>query len=824
MDLLVLMDAPSGGDIERAKLLSGEHGMWLRDYISNGAGLNYRVRSVQHEPLTKKKLGKNDPPEWKAIIAEHIKMTGAKIVLVIGSLCFTAITGGSGISKANGKPFEQDGVIYIPCLNPNTLHHDEGARLAIQVAVERARQCVEYGGIPQNRDLSIRVVDDAQSADEFIGDLTGEISYDIETNSLYPWQRVNGKGEPEPAAIKALGFGTANHQWIILTPDHPDSTLSREAFDSLLERIDDALKRNHVSLIAHNGKFDFLWTMVHYGLDWLKHFDFDTMLAHYLLDENDRHGLKHIAQLLCGAPDWDVDKDTKQAKGKLSHFLRYLAHDLFYTRALKPVLEKMLKREPRVRGVFDLILMPCARMFTEIEYDGIFIDITKFDEAENYLLGELKAREEKLKRWGDIEWGSPKQLGALLYGKKADGGLGIKCPLKTDKGNNSTSESALNMIDHPCVGDLVAYRGAKQQLSFFIEGWKPFLDVKRIRGQELHYLHPSFKLHGTVTGRLSCEHPNLQQVPRDPRIRSLITAPLGWTLIECDLSQIELRIAAALAEERNMLQAFLTGVDVHWLTAIREIERGGGLKDLVVDTAKTWKQAKSMSYAEAIDVLLEMGPDAAAEINKEWKEYRKKAKAINFGYLYGMWWKKFKTYARDNYGVEITDDQAEASREFFFETYSGYPEWHKKQRRLVRRDGFVETLSGRRRRLPDALSKKDSPARGAAERQAINSPVQSLANEINLMAALQLRQEFGRDVVRISATVHDAILAMVRNDMVEKVFTRLLEIMKRPALMDVLGIELAVPIEAEGKIGPWGAGVSLKKWRKANVQGKSKQG
>jgi DNA polymerase-1 len=818
MDLLVLMDAPSGGDIERARLLSGEHGKWLRECISDKAGLTYEVRSVQHEPLTKKKLGKKDLIEWKAIIAEHIEKTGARVVLVIGSSCFTALTGSSGISKASGKPFEQDGVIYVPCVNPNLIYHDEKARWAVQVAVERARQCVEHQGLPQNRNLNIRVVDDEESRQAFLKDLSGEVSYDIETNSLYPWQKKNVKGEDEPAAIKALGFGTKNAQWVILTPEHPDSTLTPEAFDQLLEDIDHALRQNEVQLIAHNGKFDFLWTWVHYGLNWLEHFYFDTMLAHYLLDENDKHGLKHVAQLLCGAPDWDVDKDTKQAKGKLSHFLRYLGHDLFYTRELKPILEKMFKKEPRVRRVFDLILMPCARLFTEVEYDGIFIDMTKFDEAENFLLGELKHHEEKLKKWGDIEWGSPQQLSRLLYGKKADGGLGIKCPLKTPKGSNSTSESALNMIDHPCVSDLIAYRGAKQQLSFFIEGWKPFLDVKRIKNRELTFLHPSFKLHGTVTGRLSCEHPNLQQVPRDKRIRSLITAPPGWTLIECDLSQIELRIAASLARERNMIHAFMTGVDIHWLTAIREIERGGGLKDLVIDTARTWSQTKSIDYAEAIDTLLRMGPDNAAEINPEWKEYRKKAKAINFGYLYGMWWKKFKVYARDNYGVEITDEQAEASREFYFETYSGLVEWHKRQCRLVRRDGFVETLSGRRRRLPDAMSEKDSPARGAAERQAINSPVQSLANELNLMAALQLRQEFSRDVVRISATIHDAILAIVRDDMVEQVFTRLLKIMQRPKLMDTLEIELAVPIEAEGKIGPWGIGVSLEKWRKARAE------
>lgn len=265
-----------------------------------------------------------------------------------------------------------------------------------------------------------------------------------------------------------------------------------------------------------------------------------------------------------------------------------------------------------------------------------------------------------------------------------------------------------------------------------------------------------------------------------------------------------------------MLEAFRLGIDVHWLTAIREIERGAGYKELVLDTARTWKQDKTLDYSESIEVLLEMGPDAACEIHSDWKEIRKKAKAINFGYLYGMWWKKFKLYARDNYDVIVTDEQAEASRTAFFDLYSDYPKWHKRQKRFANRHGYVRSLSGRRRRLPAATLKGDSPERGAAERQAINSPVQSFANDINLMALIQLRKEFGRDVVRACGTVHDAILARVRNDMVPQVMRRLLEIMQRPELFDDFEIDLEVPVLAEGKVGPWGAGISLEKWEKEN--------
>ena len=404
----------------------------------------------------------------------------------------------------------------------------------------------------------------------------------------------------------------------------------------------------------------------------------------------------------------------------------------------------------------------------------------------------------------EFNWGSTDQLRWLLFDH-----LGIKPLDKTDSGNYSTSESVIKRLDHPCTEALLRFRAAKQQLSFFIDGWKPFLH-KKSKG---FYLHPSFKLHGTVTGRLSCEHPNLQQVPRDPRIRSLISAETGWTLIQCDLSQAELRIAAELAREKTMIHAFTHGIDVHWMTAIREIERGGGLKDLVIGTACQIAKKNNMSYGDAIQVLIKVGHSACEDVNKEWKEYRKKAKAINFGYLFGMWWKKFKIYARDNYGVIVTDEQAEESRNFFFDTYSGLDPWHKRQRRYVRRHGYVKTLSGRKRRLPEAKSAEQTPQRKEAERQAINSPVQSFANEINLMAAIQLRKEFGRKVVKICGTVHDAVLFRVRNDRVEEVYERMLEIMRWPDLMDEFDIVFSVPIEADGDIGPWGKSISLDRYR-----------
>lgn len=836
-DVMVIGEAPGHREDESGKPFVGRSGRLLEEVLGDHGFERkdiFITNAVSCRPLNNKTPTKGEIKACKAWLDYQIAMVKPKYVLLLGNVPLQSITGKAGITKMRGKPFEKNGIIFFPTFHPSFVLRDEEHHRAIfERDIETFGIIVDRGEIPREDNLNHHIVLNRRDFDEMLDALVGSVSLDIETTGLYPWQKYEvrkRKGEnvevAKEAKVTVIGFGTEKGEFT-LPLNHKESPWAPETIPGLLMEIERRLRK--CKLIAHNGKFDFLWLLVHYGLTWYEWFEFDTMLAHYDLDENDQHGLKYLAMKFLGAPDWDIDKTEKSAEDTpLPRLALYHAHDLYYTRQLYFLFRDMLKEDFEVERVFKRILMPCARLFVEMEFDGVYIDVAKFDTAEDFLRGEYDTALRALKRWEPeprenargkkvpFNWGSSPQLARLLFDSREEGGLGIKPLDMTKAGNPSCSESVLKRIDHKMVGDLLKFRAAKQNLSFFIDGWKPFLHKRYVQGKWRYFLHPSFKIHGTVTGRLSCEHPNLQQVPRDPRIRTLITAEDGWTLIECDLSQIELRIACELANERNMLEAFIKGIDVHWLTAIREIERGGAMPDIVLDTARTWKQDKSIQYAEAIEILLEMGPDAAIEINPVWKELRKKAKAINFGYLYGMWWKKFKLYARDNYEVDVTDQQAQASREAFFEMYPDYAPWHKRQKRFARNHGYVRSMSGRKRRLPDAMSKEDGFERQAAERQAVNSPVQSFGNELNLMSLIQLREEYGRDVVRPCGTVHDAILARVRNDKVVEVTKRLLEIMSHPAMLDEFGIELTVPIEAEEKIGPWGGGMSLKKWMKEN--------
>lgn len=796
------------------------------EHIMEPLGEDYKVTRLSV-------LG-TDPKNGKAATkteirnADEVKGRASKFkyVILVGNAPLQLITGAAGISRMRGKPFKQGRTFYLPMNNPSILKHDPNQEVVMENDLNLFHDIIEFGGIPEEKELSIKLILNRKDFKKMLKDLRGVVSWDIETNTLNPWQKkvpkkVGGKIEwvDEPAKIVSMGFGTRKHQYVILF-DHPNSTHSRADLEYMVDELTEIME--DLIVVAQNGKFDATFLWVHFGVKW--RIDFDTMLAHFMIDENSRHGLKYLAQTRLGAPDWEVDLDVKKGASVEKH-IKYLAHDLYYTRLLRKGLLKDLRKDEEVKAVFDHIMMPAVNLFVEIEYDGVFVDETQFHEAETVLRKQYDEALARLKEWEprdcvdsrgrptDFNWGSTKQLADLLYNR-------LKLPIieKTPTGNPACGESVIKRLSHPCTSDLLQFRKAKQQLSFFIDGWKPYLDHK-FNGA---YLHPSFKLHGTVTGRLSCENPNLQQVPRDPRIRTLLSAPKGWTMIEWDLSQAELRVAAELAGEKNMLYAFSHGIDVHWMTAIQEIGRAGALKKLVMGTAKEWikqnpdkKPNEKLTYSTALDLLLKMGHGKATQINKKWKEYRKKAKAINFGYLYGMWWKKFKEYARDNYGVDVTDQEAEASRIAFFENYPDLAPWHNRQKAFVRRHGYVASLSGRKRRLPAAMARENTPERKAAERQAINSPVQSFASELNIMAALQLRKEYGRDKVRIGGAVHDAVLARVKNEYVEEVYLRMLKIMEHPELMDTLGIDISVPIESDGEIGPWGAGVELPEWKEA---------
>lgn len=578
------------------------------------------------------------------------------------------------------------------------------------------------------------------------------VAIDTETSGLDPF--IPDK------FMASIGIATKNNAWT-LPLDHTESP--HKGKHKWQTRVIKKLAKfiSSKEVIGHNGKFDTLWIYNCYGV-WID-FTFDTMLAHYNLDENSPHGLKFLSAQYLGVDIYDIPDIEKNGYGDLKSHCAYLAQDIRYTYDLWRKFKKELDEDPLSKRIFENITMPVSRVFARAENNGTYINPQTLEAAREHWTQVVEETREKLKAYGDINWNSAKQVADVLFKK-------LKLPIldRTGSGALSCSESVLlRLKDKHEVPELILNnRKASKFLSTFINPW-----TKLTQQSGDQRIHPKFKVHGTVTGRPSCEEPNLQQVPRDSSIRSIIDAPKGYILVEADLSQAELRVAAEMSQDKELKTCYLTGIDVH----TRTVESIFGIDPKVMT-----------------------------------KEQRKKGKAVNFGFVYGMGWKKFMDYARDNYGQVFSEKEAQNTRKGYFRLYSDLPEWHKTQRAFVRKHGYVRNLIGRKRRLYDALLPDNSDNRMAiaqAERNSINSPVQSLASDINLNAFIDICTKYpDNEIVRPCGTIHDAIMLEVREDYLDQVCHDLKYFMENPSIFKKFQVRFGIPIESEVEIGPWSKG------------------
>lgn len=799
-NVMIVGEAPGEQEEKKGKPFVGKAGQLLREILrEHFPKSDYFITNVVacRPPGNRNPTAKeiDSCTRW---FKHQLRRVKPKYVLLLGNIPLKAVLGLSGIKKQRGKPVEIDGVIYLPAFHPAFILRDPTQRDALESDIRLFKDIVDNGGVPKEKDLNPVEVNDAATVRRLLKALRGHVSVDIETSQLYAFG--------EKAFVRAIGFGTRRAQWCIPVEQEAASPWLRRNLKKVLRKIDKKLQDCYLSF--QFGKFDSLWLKLHYGLEWYP--DFDTGLAHYLLDENSPHGLKYLSSVQFGAVDYDIEGKQKTS-GKLEDWptiVEYLAKDVLYTRKLKNVFAKRLYKETSLQDIFRLILLPAQRMFRDMEEEGVFIDVAQMDKAEATLIGLVKEARVELeshipKGYEGINWNAHGQVQDLLF-------KGLKLPVtkRSEKsGKPSADAGVLKQLEHPIGKALLKYRKATKLLDAFINGWRPFLVDDR--------LHPSYQL-TKVTGRSSASDPNLQQTPRDKRIRSLVTAPPGWVLVEADLSQIELRIAAELAGERAMLETFNKGEDIHWQTAVRTLAFRRSRPGLVKRTGRKILKRRKVTYERAIRAILKAGKAACIEIDEEWYTVRYNAKAINFGFLYGMYPKHFKEHAFEEYGIEFTLEEATELREAYFSMYPDLVEWHARQKRYVRRHGYVTSLSGRKRRLPQALTHYETNEVREAERQAINTPVQSFANDLGFMAGIQIREEFSRDVLRLCGYVHDALLMLIREEHVEEAVPRVLEIMSHPELLDIMDIRLRVPIVAEASIGPWGSGVELEQWTEKN--------
>jgi len=689
-------------------------------------------------------------------LQREVQRIRPKFGLALGNSGLKATLGLKGITSRNGTSYEYGGATFVAALqpaavlrNPRYLDAFRGALLVFK------RLVYDEEGIPATRSIA---VNNKETLGALIADLkkAKRGAIDLETWSehefggLYPWDST--------AKLSAINISvTPGRAYVIpLWTEGSRWKNPQKVIDLLKPYIESG------KWYMHNGKFDEEWFHA-MGINVRQYFD--TMGAIYALDENNRKDLGFASQVYLGAPAYKDLLNKKHTNlTPLNDLVEYGGQDADYTLRLGLKLEKKLKAEPLSNRLFRKLLMPAVNTLTDVEIRGVPIHREKFNARRAKTEKNIEEQVELIQEFVPSEMrpfnpNSPQQLGRLLYSK-------MEFPVlkATPSGQPSTAEDVLvrlNDLDESGVIDaILEYRKWNGYRSRYFENWAQRMDG---RGR----LHSTFKPFHTVTGRLSSSNPNLQQVPRDTFIRGIIGGRRGWRIVEADYSQVELRIVAHVSQDKTMLRAYHLGRDIHTETAMATT----GLSR----------------------------PEITQEI-------RKKAKAVNFGFVYGMGYRKFVEYSKTNYGIDVTDAEAKNYRDSFFQNFRGLYPWHGRQRRAAQRRQYVMSPIGRKRHLWD-INSKEQGIRGEAERQAINSPVQSMASDMMLMSMVQLNGELDESVAKVIGTVHDSILFEIREEALDDVIPRIVEVMENLPLEKEFECLLTVPIKADVKVGKfWSEG------------------
>lgn len=824
---------------------------------------------------------------WDEI--EHVK---PDFILLLGNSPLQAVLGKSGILKQHGSVFKRNirgrSVTLMATIHPAGVLRNPSWAEPYGMDIQRfGRMVAGEATSPATRIFLAMTRRHLELLQRRLNE-AAEVTWDVETYTVpaeAPYVRSNLQDwHGDESMIVCMAF-TWQDGLSVVVPIHHSETPWRDPA-GVLHWLLKVLQRKAVN--GHNLKYDARWAASK-GHRLGQHFC--TMIAAHMLDENRSKGLKNLSRIILGADAYDVGEELRDAYHMpLRRLAIYNGKDTDYTHRLKKRFAAQLAKEPRVDKVFRELMMPASEALVDIERTGVWLDPVRWRERHEEAAERKQVLYDYINRWvpkdlRPINLNSPQQVGRLLFEQ-----LDLPVLERTKTGAPSTREGVLLRLAkmHKATTAMIKYRKWAKYLNTYLEPW--WYEHMDANGR----IHSNYKLFGTVTGRLSGEG-GIQQVPRDPFIRSIIGAPPGWLFVAADFSQIELRIAAMLSGENRMLRQFMHGEDIHMERAIKssygriihdthmllvrsglpsnragaevlselwdQAPQGGTAVHQLEKAYKAWqesggrkrwqsvrpsqsdvarwldlrnpkevqsqefvravreraiplfasqgrgsKERSSLELADAVSFMSRVGASVAQEL-PEWKERRKKAKAISFGFVYGMSAGKFSDYAFESYDLEISPEEAQHDRELFFQDYPALRPWHERQRRLARRYHRVVSPIGRVRHLTNILS-ADKDVRAEAERQAINSPVQSFASDLMLFALIRLHQLMPDREARIVGTVHDSILFEIKEEHVHKwcpLVKLVMEDMDR--VRGTFGCDVTVPIVADIELGShWAEG------------------
>ena len=598
----------------------------------------------------------------------------------------------------------------------------------------------------QKKETDYQCILTHEQLDDWVIKLTNskQFAFDTETDNV---DHVHAKlvgislsVEPYQAAYIPLA-----HQYLGVPEQLP--------LTEVLAKLKPVLENPEIKKIAQNAKFDYS-ILANYGIK-VSGIAFDTMLESYVLNSTERHDMDSMANRYLNHKTITYDELTKVDKKKVTidaieveKTTQYAAEDADITLQLHEKLWPELEKDQKLTKLFTDIEMPLAIVLAEMERTGVLVDAKQLNDYSIELAKQLIEIEAQLQSLAGEKFNpaSPKQIQAILFDKH-----NLPVLKKTPKGDPSTSEEVLSELanEYELPRMILFYRGLAKLKNTYTD--KLPLMISPID----HRIHTNYNQIGTITGRLSSNDPNLQNIPvrneEGRRIRQAFIAPKGCKIISADYSQIELRIMAHLSQDESLLNAFAHDKDIHRVTA-----------------------GEILGKAES-------------EVTNE---ERRRAKAVNFGLIYGM-----SAFGLSKQ-INIPRKEAQFYIDRYFERYPGVQQYMEQTRQLAAEQGYVETLSGRRLYLPKIRSTNGIEKRGA-ERAAINAPMQGTAADIIKTAMIKMSEWIknqSTDNIKMVMQVHDELVFEVKDAFVEQYCTEIKKIMENC-------YQLSVPLKVDVGIG-----------------------
>lgn len=578
---------------------------------------------------------------------------------------------------------------------------------------------------------------------KLVSELMGqeEVCFDTETTSL----------DANTAELVGLSFSfKPGEGWYVPCP------ADRQETERILRILEPAFSKKDIRWIGHNLKYDLIvlkWYGVEPAGEW-----FDTMVAHYVVEPEGKRSMDQLSAQYLGYEPIHIEELIGK-KGKSQGNMRdvetekvkeYAAEDADITLQLKHALMPELK-EKAVERVFHEVDNPLVKVLVDMEFEGVAVDVGFLNEYSKELDREARGAEERVYEQAGVRFNlaSPKQLGEVLFEKLQ---LDPKAK-KTKTGQYATGEDVLLKLaqKNPIVDDILAYRELTKLRSTYVEALPALINPRTGR------VHTSYGQAIAVTGRLSSNNPNLQNIPvrtdRGKEIRkAFIPRDPDHVLLSADYSQIELRIVAAISGDPNMCEAFRSGKDIHTATA-----------------------AKVYGISEE-------------EVTRE---QRYKAKSVNFGIIYGQG----AFGLAENLGISRTE--AKAIIDNYRKEFPGINRYMEETVEFAKTNGYVQTLMGRKRWLRDIHS-SNFTVRGFAERNAINSPIQGTAADMIKLAMIRIHRRMRKEGMasRMIMQVHDELVFDTHRNEADGLRSLILEEMR-----EALPLPNGVPVLAEAGIG-----------------------